>query len=97
MNRLPKWFRTAFLVIAMAGAVTGGMAGSADARPKQCLVFAKWLTRDYEQLNYWAELANSAYADGAWDEYRYYLKQYGYWAGRTANEGAAAKESGCAS
>jgi hypothetical protein len=63
MNRLPRWFRTALLMIAMAGAAAAGTVGSADARPKQCMIFAKWLSHDYEMLNYWAELAKSAYAD----------------------------------
>jgi hypothetical protein len=97
MNRLPQWFRTAMVMIVVAGAAASVTAGSAHARPKQCNTFVKWLNHDYEMLNYWAELAKSAYADMAWDEYQYDVMKYNYWVDRTTTDGYNAKQSGCAS
>jgi hypothetical protein len=95
MNRLLKLFRTALLMIAMAGAAAGGTIGSAQARPKQCNTFAKFIKHDNDMIQYWAQAANAAFAASAWDEYQYDVSQYKGYVYSLATDAKNASELGC--
>jgi hypothetical protein len=84
-------------IIVVAGATAGVTAGSAHARSKQCTLYAQWLNHDYEKLNFWAAMANSASTDGDWAEWQYDITNYNFWVSRAATDGANAKQGGCAS
>jgi hypothetical protein len=95
MNRLPKLFRTALLMIAMAGAAAGGTIGSAQARPKQCNTFAKWIKHDNDMIQYWAQAANAAFEASAWDEYQYDVRRYDGYVSTLATDAKYASQLGC--
>jgi hypothetical protein len=95
MNRLPQWFRTAMVMIVVAGAVTGGMAGSAQALPKGCNTLAKWIKRDNDMIQYYAQAANAAFQASAWDEYQYDVSRYNGYVHDLANVATIASAMGC--
>jgi hypothetical protein len=74
---MPRWFRTAMVMIVMAG--VSGAAGAAYALPRNCSGLLNKINADYAKANYRAALACSAADDGAWDEYRLYLADYTFW------------------
>jgi hypothetical protein len=78
MNRLPRWFLAATVMIVMADGTVGGMTGGAQARPR-CTGLMTIVNQDYSKANYWAALTTSAADDGAWDEYKYYTGLYAFW------------------
>ena len=95
MSRLPRWFRTALVMIALVGVTVGGMAGSAQALPRNCSPLLRNLEEDTAKANYWAALALSAEEDKAWDEYEYYQMLYAFWVKATAADLLVASRAHC--
>jgi hypothetical protein len=95
MNKLSKWFRTAMAIMVVAGAAEGVTAGSAQARPKQCNTFAKWIKHDNDMIQYYAQAANSAFEASAWDEYQYDVSRYNGYVHDLANVANIASSMGC--
>jgi hypothetical protein len=95
VNRFPKWLRTALLMIAMARATAGGIAGPAHARSKLCNTFAQWVRHDNDMVIYWAQAANAALAAGAYDEYQYDISKYNFYVYSLTVDGAGKTNAGC--
>jgi hypothetical protein len=92
---MPRWFRTAVMMIVMAGVTVGGMTGSAYALSRRCNALLTRLDLDYEQANFWAALANSAAADGAWDEYQHDWSMYNLWLTQGSADARVANRAHC--
>jgi hypothetical protein len=88
---MPRWFRAALVMIAVAGATVG----SAYALPRNCSGILKRLDEDTAKANYWAALALSASQDHAWDEYQFYQGQYAFWVQQAGSDLLAANRAHC--
>jgi hypothetical protein len=92
---MPRWFRTAMVLILMAGAAISVPAESTHARPRQCNTFVKWVQHDQDMVKYWAEAANAAFQAAAWDEYQYDVMKYNFYVSTLTTDSYYAKQSGC--
>jgi hypothetical protein len=91
VNGPAQWFRTATAIIVVAC----GTAGSAQALPKQCYEFAKWVKHDNDMVIYWAQAANAALAAGAIEEYQYDISKYNFYVYALARDSVGKSDAGC--
>jgi hypothetical protein len=88
-------FRTAMVMIVMAGVTAGGMAGSAHALPRNCNSLLARIDEDNAKAYYWSALAASAADDNAWEEYEFYTAEYTFWVQVAAADLLGANRAHC--
>ena len=92
---VPRLFRTAMVVIVIAGVAMGETVGSAYALSRRCNALLLRVDSDYEKANFWAALANSAAADMAWDEYQHDWSMYNFWLLQGGADARVASKAHC--
>jgi hypothetical protein len=88
-------FRTAIVMIVLAGATAGGTVGTANALPRGCDALLDKIAMDFDEAQYWNVLATANANAQEYEDYQYCLYWVSYWNKMAAADTKAANRRHC--